>query len=146
MKILNFENFKKINESSFNNFIPDVIKNKIVESLFKKLMPETSETQYDAENQINQYGGGTMFIHYQYHNVKYKNEQIYRINQQQYWLNDAQLRMQGRDSNEKVTVTKITLHNITDKNNEINLGSTYVYTDVFLKELYISFDVIDRIS
>lgn len=90
-----------------------------------------------------------MFAHYQYFVVMPKRNKpdrpTYRIHQSQYWLNDAQMRMQGRDPKENVNVTLITLYDITDGKDEI-LGKAYVYTDVFLDEYKRVFEILNTQS
>lgn len=147
--IQTFESFlnESINEATLNNFIPDKINrgDEINPKLFKSLMPKTEKTTYDATNQLAQYGGNTMFAHYQYFvvmpNGNKPDRPTYRIHQSQYWLNDTQMRMQGRDPKEKVNVTLITLFDITDGKDE-RLGKAYVYTDVFLDEYKRVFEVL----
>jgi hypothetical protein len=138
---------ENINEATFNRFTPDTISraDELDPKMFKSLMPKTSKTTYDATNQIAQYSGDTMFVHYQYFIVKPNGNKpdrpTYRIHQSQYWLNDTQMKWQGRNPKEKVNVTLITLYDITDSKDE-KLGKAYVYTDVFLDEYKRVFELI----
>ena len=70
----------------------------------------------------------------------------YRFHDIQYWLNDAQMKMQGRDPKESVNVTLVTVYDITDPMKEQNLGKIYVDTDSYLDELKRVFELIKRVS
>ena len=141
-----FINESQINESTENNFQPNELNrsNEIDHKIFKKLMPKTESTSDSATSHIFTFEGNTMFVHYQYHIVKPHGNKpdrpTYRIHQSQYWLNDTQLGWQGRKG-EKVNVTKLTVFDITEPMKEINLGSIYVDTDVFLDELKRVFEI-----
>jgi len=91
-----------------------------------------------------------MFAHYQYHIVKPNGNKpdrpTYRLHDIQYWLNDAQMKMQGRDPKESVNVTLVTVYDITDPMKERNLGKIYVDTDSYLDELKRGFELIKRVS
>ena len=143
-----FEQFveAELNESTINNFKPEVLKksNTLDEKLFKKLMPKTANTTDEAMEWIWDFEGETMFVHYQYFEVKPHgndaNRPSYRIHNAQYWLNDTQLALQGKRG-EKVNVTKLNVIDITDPKKEKSLGQIFVYTDVFLDELKRVFEI-----
>lgn len=143
-----FEQFveTQINESTINNFKPEVLKksNTLDEKLFKKLMPKTANTTDEAMEWIWDFEGETMFVHYQYFEVKPHgndaNRPSYRIHNAQYWLNDTQLALQGKRG-ERVNVTKLTFTDITNPKKEKSLGQIFVYTDVFLDELKRVFEI-----
>lgn len=143
-----FEQFieTQINESTINNFKPEVLKksNTLDEKLFKKLMPKTANTADEAMEWIWDFEGETMFVHYQYFEVKPHGNDAdrpsYRIHNAQYWLNDTQLALQGKRG-EKVNVTKLNVTDITDPKKEKSLGQIFVYTDVFLDELKRVFEI-----
>ena len=139
-----FEQF--INESTINNFKPEVLNksNTLDEKLFKKLMPKTATTTDEAMEWIWDFEGETMFVHYQYFEVKPNGNAVdrptYRIHNSQYWLNDYQLALQGKRG-EEVNVTKLSFYDITEDNKGKSLGQIYVYTKVFLDELKRVFEV-----
>ena len=104
--IQTFESFLNealLNEATINQFKPVVLDrtNTLDEKFFKKLMPRASATAEEAMEKIWSFEGNTMFAHYQYHVVKPNGNKpdrpTYRIHDSQYWLNDTQLKMQGRD-------------------------------------------------
>jgi hypothetical protein len=148
-----FESFlnEAINESTINRFFPDVISkvDEIDTKLFKTLMPKTFDTTEEAMERIWSYEGNTMFVHYQYFVVKPNGNKpdrpTYRIHQSQYWLNDTQLRWQGRDPKESVNVTLISLYDVTDGQDK-KLGKAYVDTKVFLDEYKRVFETIKTAS
>lgn len=146
-----YENFSVLNETTIDRFSPDVIKGQdaIDSQFFNKLMPKTAKTISEAQNRILSFSDGTMFVHYQYFIVTTKgntpDRPIYRIHNRQYWLNDYQLIMQGKNGQD-VNVTKIYITDITDPKNEIRLGSAYVDTRIYLEEQKIVFDVLKRHS
>jgi hypothetical protein len=108
-------------------------------------MPKSAETSREAERRIFQFARGTMFVHYQYFQAQprgNRDSKTYRINQNQYWLNDYQLKLQGRDPNESVNVTLLFVHDEGDK----LIGMAYVDTRVFLAECGEVFDIKDRSS
>jgi hypothetical protein len=148
-----FEQFieAELNESTINNFKPEVLKksNSLDEKLFKKLMPKTANTTDEAMEWIWDFEGETMFVHYQYFEVKPNgnadDRPTYRIHNSQYWLNDTQLALQGKRG-EEVDVTKLTVTDITDRSKEKSLGQIYVRTKVFLDELKRVFEVIKSAS
>ena len=107
-----------LNETTINQFKPAVLdrNNTLDEKLFKKLMPRTEKTSEEAMERIWMFEGNTMFAHYQYHIVKPNGNKpdrpTYRLHDSQYWLNDTQMKMQGRDPKEKVNVTLLTFYDI----------------------------------
>lgn len=150
-----FESFlteSVLNETSLNNFKPAVLdrSNTLDEKFFKKLMPRTAMTTDEAMERIWDFEGKTMFAHYQYFIVKPNGNRpdrpTYRIHNSQYWLNETQLKMQGRDPKEKVNVTLLTFYDITDPANEKTLGKVWVDTDAYLDEQKRVFEVINRKS
>lgn len=143
-----FEQF--LNEITISQFNPKQLsrKERIDTKFFMKLMPKTAKTSMDAERHINSFNG-TMFAHYQYFDVKPNGNSpdrpTYRIMNEQYWLNDTQLKWQGRPG-DSVDVTLLTISDITDPENRIPLGSVYVHTDTYLDEQNVVFEVLDRKS
>ena len=146
---------KRLDETTFNNFKPTVLdkKNSIDPKLFKKLMPRTSGTAEEAMERIWHFEDSTMFVHYQYHIVKPNGNKpdrpTYRIHQCQYWLSSAydnQIKNLGLDPKEGVNTTLATIFDITDPNNEVNLGKTWVATREFLDELNRVFEITKRAS
>jgi hypothetical protein len=144
-----------INESSIQYFKPTVLdkKNAVDSKLFKKLMPRTSSTTEEAMERIWHFEDSTMFAHYQYHIVKPNgnkpNRPTYRLHQSQYWLSgayDNQIKNLGLDPKEGVNTTLVTIFDITDPANEINLGKVWVDTRQFLDEMNRVFEVIRRES
>lgn len=141
----------QINEYTDNNFNPPGIsrKDELNSAFFKKLMPRTSKTIKEATKRIESWFGGTMFTHVQYFEVKpngnAEDRPTYRMHNDQYWLNDTQLGWAGR-SGEKVNVTKLSVYDISDENEEIFLGRAYVDTEVYLKEHSIVFEELKRRS
>lgn len=150
-----FEQFVKsdltLNETTINQFKPVVLdKSSTVDSkLFKNLMPKTSKTTDEAMERIWDFEGGTMFVHFQYFIVKPHGNSsdipTYRIHNSQYWLNDYQLKMQGKEG-QSVNTTLLTIYDITDKDNEKNLGAVWVDTKVYLDEMPRVFKIIDKKS
>lgn len=151
-----FEEFStELNESLIRGFKPVVLdrKNTLDEKLFKKLMPRTANTTEEAMERIWMFEDSTMFVHYQYHIVRPNGNKpdrpTYRLHQSQYWLSSAydnQIRNLGLDPSEGVNTTLVTIFDITDPNNEVNLGKTWVDTRQFLDELNRVFEVIKRAS
>ena len=141
-----------LNESSINRFQPTVLDrtNELDLRIFKKLMPRTEKTSEEAMERIWSFEGNTMFAHYQYHIVKPNGNKpdrpTYRLHDSQYWLNDTQMKMQGRDPKERVNVTLVTVYDITDPMKEQNLGKIYVDTDAYLDELKRVFELIKQQS
>lgn len=144
-----FEKFvenRQLYESTINNFKPEVLKksNSLDETFFKKLMPLTAKTTDTAMEWIWDFEGETMFVHFQYFEVKPHGNIIdtpkYRIHNAQYWLNETQLALQGRRG-EEVNVTKLTFTDITDPKKEKSLGSIWVDTKVYLDEQPRVFEV-----
>lgn len=123
-------------------------KDRIDTKFFMKLMPKTAKTSLDAEAHINSFSD-TMFAHYQYFDVKPNGNSpdrpTYRIMNDQYWLNDTQLKWQGRPG-DSVDVTLLTISDITDPDNRISLGSVYVHTPTYLKEQEVVFEILDKKS
>jgi len=144
-----FERFltESMNESTLNHFTPTTIDRvtAIDEKFFKSLMPKTAATTEEASKRIESYAGNTMFAHYQYFEVKPNGNKpdrpTYQIHQAQYWLNEYQMKRQGRDPKESVDVTFLTIFDITDGQN-IRLGQVYVDTNVFLDEYKRAFELI----
>ena len=143
-------NSKMLSEVSDNNFNPPTPKELEAQEFLDQLMPKTSNTIEEAEKRIWEFEGGTMFIHYQYFDVKPNGNSpdrpTYRLHNTQYWLNDTQLRLQRRDPNERVNVTLLSITDITDPSNEEDLGSVYVSTDIYLAEQRVVFDIINKQS
>lgn len=144
-----------VNESTIQYFKPTVLdkKNAVDAKLFKKLMPRTSSTTEEAMERIWHFEDLTMFVHYQYHIVKPNGNKInrptYRLHQSQYWLTgayDNQIKNLGLDPKEGVNTTLITIFDITDPANEVNLGKAWVATREFLDELNRVFEVSRRES
>ena len=153
--IIKFEEFlneSKLNEMTINYFKPTVLSkaDSIDPKLFKKLLPKSAKTSKEAEDRIFGFEDNTMFVHYQYFEVKphgnAPDRPTYRIHNSQYWLNDAQLKWQGRNVNESVNVTLLTFYDITDKGDEKSLGAAWVLTDVYLKEMPVVFEILKRRS
>ena len=148
--LITFEEF--LNESSINQFDPTVLDrtNELDRRIFKKLMPRTEKTSEEAMERIWTFEGNTMFVHYQYRIVKPNgnkpNRPTYRLHDSQYWLNDTQMKMQGRDPKEKVNVTLVTVFDITDPMKEQTLGKIWVDTTVYLDELKRVFELIKQQS
>jgi hypothetical protein len=146
-----FVNESSMNETTHNNFKPVVLdkKNSIDPKLFKKLMPKTSATSEEAMERIWDFEGGTMFVHYQYFIVKPNGNKpdrpTYRIHNSQYWLNDAQLKWQGK-SGQSVNTTLLSIYDITDPNNEKSLGGVWVDTKVYLEEQSRVFEILNKKS
>ena len=138
----------RLDETTYNNFKPTVLdkKNSIDPKLLKKLMPRTSGTTDEAMERIWDFEGNTMFAHYQYFIVKPNGNKpdrpTYRIHNSQYWLNDTQMKMQGRDPKESVNVTFLTFYDVTDKDNEKMIGAVWVDTKVYLDEQKRVFEII----
>lgn len=138
---------ESMNESTLNRFTPNTIDRvtAIDEKFFKSLMPKTADTAEEAMERILTYEGNTMFAHYQYFVVKPNGNKpdrpTYRIHQAQYYLNEYQMKLQGRDPKESVNVTFLTIFDITD-GQDIRLGQVYVDTKVFLDEYKRVFELI----
>jgi hypothetical protein len=152
LKISDYEiNESELNETTINRFAPAHIeKNDALDPrFFAKLMPRTAKTVNDATESIYTWSGNTMFVHYQYHIVKPNGNRpdrpTYRLHQSQYWLNDTQLKWQGREG-EKVNVTLLQVIDITDPANEKRLGQVYVSTDALLDEMGRTFEILKRQS
>jgi hypothetical protein len=149
MKFEEFLNESKLNEMTINYFEPTVLSksDSINPKLFKKLLPKSANTSKEAEERIFDFDGNTMFVHYQYFLVKphgnAPDRPTYRIHNSQYWLNDYQLKMQGKKD---VNVTLLSFYDITDKDNEKSLGAAWVSTDVYLKEMPVVFEILKRNS
>ena len=141
---------KKLNETTLSYFKPTVLdkKNSIDPKLFKKLMPRTSATTEEAMERIWDFEGNTMFVHYQYFVVKPNGNKpdrpTYRIHNSQYWLNDTQMKMQGRDPKESVNTTFLTFYDVTDKDNEKMIGGVWVDTKVYLDEQKRVFEILKQ--
>jgi hypothetical protein len=147
-------NSKILNEVTYNNFRPEVYEyfqeDQIDENFFKSLMPKTAATMDEAMDRIAEFVGGTMFIHFQYFDVKphgnSSDRPTYRIHNSQYWLNDSQLRLQRRNPDERVNVTLLTIYDISNPENKELLGQAYVDTKVYLAEQPVVFDILNRQS
>ena len=116
-------------------------------------MPRTSGTTEEAMERIWHFEDSTMFAHYQYHVVKPNGNKpdrpTYRLHQSQYWLSSAydnQIKNLGLDPKEGVNTTLITIFDITDPANEVNLGKVWVDTRQFLDEMNRVFEIIKRAS
>jgi hypothetical protein len=154
MKVQLFEEFlnemNQLNESTYDRFTPDKLdkKDQIDPKLFAKIMPKTAKTSAEAEKHIFTFAGNKMFVHYQSFDVKphgnAPDRPTYRIHNMQYWLNDTQLKLQGRT--ESVNVTLLKIRDITDPTNEKILGSAYVDTKVYLDEQPKIFEILDKRS
>jgi hypothetical protein len=146
-RVLEIINESSVNESTINYFKPTVLdkKSSLEPKLFKKLIPRTSMTTDEAMERIWDFEGGTMFVHYQYFVVKPNgnkpNRPTYRIHNSQYWLNDTQLKWQGREG-QSVNTTLLTFYDVTDKDNEKMIGAVWVDTKVYLDEQKRVFEII----
>jgi hypothetical protein len=144
-------NSKILSEVTYNNFTPPVLDdiNQVNEDFFKKLMPRTAQTTDEAMERIWDFEGGTMFIHFQYFDVKphgnSPDRPTYRIHNSQYWLNDYQLMMQGKKG-QNVNVTLLSIKDITDPENIEDLGAIFVDTKVYLDEQPRVFEILNRQS
>jgi hypothetical protein len=142
---------KRLEETTYQNFKPTVLdkKNSIDPKLFKKLMPRTSGTTDEAMERIWDFEGNTMFVHYQYFIVKPHGNKpdrpTYRIHNSQYWLNDTQLKWQGREG-QSVNTTFLTFYDVTDKDNEKMIGGVWVDTKVYLDEQPRVFEILNKQS
>lgn len=160
-----YSEFKPLNEVTQDNFRPEVIsrKDQLNMTFFKKLMPRTAKTIKEATDRIMTWSGNTMFIHYQYFDVKPNGNSPdrpkYRIHNSQYWLNDTQQKWAGRPG-EKVNVTKLTVYDHSQVDPEldprrdwkeidkqvVNLGSAYVDTTIYLAEHKVVFEELNHQS
>lgn len=142
-------NSRLLSEVTSNNFTPPAIDELEAEEFLEQLMPRTAQTTDEALERISDFEGGTMFIHYQYFDVKphgnSPDRPTYRLHNSQYWLNDYQLIMQGKKG-QNVNVTLLSITDITDPNNEEDLGSTFVDTKVYLEEQPRVFEILNRRS
>lgn len=140
-----------LNEVTYNNFTPPILDvlDQVDEDFFKKLMPRTSQTTDEAMERIWDFEGGTMFVHFQYFDVKphgnSPDRPTYRIHNSQYWLNDYQLIMQGKKGQD-VNVTLLSIKDITDPENVEDLGAIFVDTKVYLDEQPRVFEILNRQS
>ena len=148
-------NEAKLNETTINSFKPTVLdrNNTLDEKFFAKLMPRTAKTTDEAMERIWDFEGNTMFVHYQYFVVKPNGNKpdrpTYRIHNSQYWLNDTQLKMQGR-TGDKVNVTLLTIYELnpgakaftSQGDDYTRLGSIYVDTKEYLDEQKRVFEMI----
>ena len=145
-----FESF--LNENALNEYTDKAFKpavldrgNSLDEKFFAKLMPKTAKTTEEAMERIWDFAGGTMFVHWQSFEVmpngNAPDRPTYRLHQSQYWLNETQLKWQGRDPKEEVNTTLLTVFDITDGQNK-SLGSIWVDTKVFLDEYKRVFEVV----
>jgi len=140
-----------LNEVTYNNFTPPVLDvlNQVDEDFFKKLMPRTAQTTDEAMERIWDFEGGTMFVHFQYFDVKphgnSPDRPTYRIHNSQYWLNDYQLIMQGKKG-QNVNVTLLSIKDITDPENVEDLGAIFVDTKIYLDEQPQVFEILNRQS
>ena len=143
-------NSKLLKEVTSDNFTPPTVKKLEAEEFLEQLMPKTAQTVEEAEERIWDFEGGIMFIHYQYFDVKphgnSPDRPTYRLHNSQYWLNDTQLRLQRRDPNQGVNTTLLSITDITDPDNEEDLGSIYVNTDTYLAEQRVVFEIINKQS
>jgi hypothetical protein len=148
-RVLEILNESTVNETTLNVFKPTVLdrSNTLNPKLFKKLMPRTAGTSEEAMERIWDFAGNTMFVHYQYFIVKPNGNKpdrpTYRIHNSQYWLNDTQLKWQGREG-QSVNTTMLTFYDVTDKDNEKRLGSVWVDTKVYLDEQNRVFEIIRK--
>ena len=140
-----------LNEVTYNNFTPPVLDvlDQVDEDFLKKLMPRTAQTTDEAMERIWDFEGGTMFVHFQYFDVKphgnSPDRPTYRIHNSQYWLNDYQLIMQGKKGQD-VNVTLLSIKDITDPENVEDLGAIFVDTKVYLDEQPRVFEILNRQS
>ena len=143
-------NSKLLKEVTSDNFTPPTVKKLEAEEFLEQLMPKTAQTVEEAEERIWDFEGGIMFIHYQYFDVKphgnSPDRPTYRLHNSQYWLNDTQLRLQRRDPNKGVNTTLLSITDITDPDNEEDLGSIYVNTGTYLAEQRVVFEIINNQS
>ena len=142
-------NSRLLSEVTSNNFTPPTIEELEAEEFLEQLMPRTAQTTDEAMERISDFEGGTMFIHYQYFDVKphgnSPDRPTYRLHNSQYWLNDYQLIMQGKKG-QNVNVTLLSITDITDPNNEEDLGSIFVDTKVYLEEQPRVFEILNKRS
>lgn len=142
-------NSRLLSEVTSNNFTPPTIEELEAEEFLEQLMPRTAQTTDEAMERISDFAGGTMFIHYQYFDVKphgnSPDRPTYRLHNSQYWLNDYQLIMQGKKG-QNVNVTLLSITDITDPNNEEDLGSIFVDTKVYLEEQPRVFEILNKRS
>ena len=113
-----------LNEVTSTNFIPPTPKELEAQEFLEQLMPRTAQTTDRAFEHIKSFEGNTMFIHFQYFDVKphgnSPDRPTYRIHNSQYYLNDYQLALQGRRG-EEVNVTLLSIDDITDPENKEDL-------------------------
>ena len=139
---------KEYTKTNFQATVPGSGRPKINPAFFAKLMPKSAKTSKDAEARIKLYNGSTMFVHAQYFEVtpngNMPNKPIYRLHQSQYYNNDynAPANLKGQ----KVNVTFLTIVDITDEANSVDVGVCYVDTDVFLAEYKMVFQLLNRQS
>ena len=144
-------NESTLNETTLSRFKPTVLdkSNTLDPKLFKKLMPRTAMTTDEAMERIWDFENGTMFVHYQYFIVKPNGNKpdrpTYRIHNSQYWLNDAQLKWQGKEG-QSVNTTMLTFYDVTDPKNEKMLGAVWVNTKEYLDEQKRVFEVLNSRS
>jgi len=137
--------------SSYNSFkVSSVTKgyeNPINPSLLSKILPMSAKTRIDAEERLRTFEGGQMYVYNQVHYVKPNSNRpdrpLFYFGQSQYYLR-----------NDNVNVTKISIMDVTEaglnwtnnKSKVKNLGWAFVDTDVFLKEMKISYEIIKKVS
>lgn len=142
-------NSRLLSEVTSNNFTPPTIKESETQEFLEQLMPKTSQTTDEAMERIWDFEGGTMFVHFQYFDVKphgnSPDRPTYRIHNSQYWLNDYQLAMQGKKG-QNVNVTLLSIDDITDPDNKEDLGSIFVDTKVYLEEQLRVFEILKKQS
>jgi hypothetical protein len=145
-----FKESQSLNEVTDNNFNPPTPKELEAQEFLEQLMPRTAQTTDKAMERISDFAGNTMFIHYQYFDVKphgnSPDRPTYRLHNSQYWLNETQLRLQRRNPEERVNVTLLSITDITDPANEEDLGSIFVNTQVYLDEQPRVFEILNKRS
>ena len=116
-------------------------------SLLSKILPKSAQTSKESEERLKTFEGGTMFVHSQVYYVKPNGNRpdrpLFYFGQSQYWLKDKD-----------VNVTMLLIYDITeaglDWHNNMSkvkkLGWAFVDTNVFLKEMKTSYEIIKKAS
>ena len=142
---------KQLKEYTVNDFryiTPGSGRPKIDPTFFSKLMPKSAKTSKEAEARIKMYNGSTMFVHSQYFvvtpNGNMPNKPKYELHQSQYYNNDynAPANLKGQD----VNVTFLTIIDVTDGGEGVDVGVCYVDTKVFLDEYKVVFELLKNVS
>ena len=139
---------KEFTKTNFQATVPGSGRPKIDPALFAKLMPKSAKTSKEAEARIKMYNGSTMFVHSQYFvvtpNGNMPNKPKYELHQSQYYNNEynAPANLKGKD----VNVTFLTIIDVTDGGEGVDVGVCYVDTKVFLAEYKVLFQLIKSVS